>query len=252
MSAFNSAILAWLVLSIDRTSRYVGLMALSLTVLTGCGTLNTSVAGATPSSISTMAASLPTPNIPTSTAISLRTLPTPGITPSIRPPYCGPGVAAGNAITYTSPAAQTWAASQVVVGIVTEQEARWQVVSGYAYIVTYSLLKVEARVRGLPFTSLFIATSGGSIDGCTQQSNTPTLARGERVLLFLVGEERRAPTTPSAIYVISGGEGGRQELAPATDSAGVLASLRQTLTQPPPSDLRPDIIVPLESAPMTP
>lgn len=199
-----------------------------------------------------------TPNFPTTqdsaspTALSLRALPTFGPTPSVRPPYCGGGTSTGEPITYPSAEAQSWASDQVVVGTVEEQEARWKVVGGYPYIVTYSLLRVEGRARGWPSDALFVVTPGGTLDGCTQRSNSPTLQRGERYLLFLLDENNRSSIEPMPIYLINGGEAGRQPVKGDGSTNLLLAPLQQALALPPPSDLRKDFVVPLARAPMAP
>jgi len=195
----------------------------------------------------------PTPHTGTTpTVLSLGELPTPQPVASARAPYCGGQPSVGEPITYPSLAAQTWASEQVVVGTVEAQESRWEVTGGYPYIATYALLRVEERVRGLPFEALFLAGAGGTLDGCTQRTNFPSLMRGERYLLFLVGRDPSAPFVPTTIYVVNGGEAGQQLLTTGTDLAALLGPLRQTLTQPPPSDLRADFLVPLDRAPAAP
>lgn len=199
-----------------------------------------------------------TPHLPTPqgsispTALSLRALPTFGPTPSVRPPYCGSGESIGEPITYPSAEAQTWASDQVVVGTIETQEARWKVVGGYPYIMTYSLLRVEGRARGWTSDALFIVTSGGTLEGCTQRSNSPTLERGARYLLFLLDENNRSAIEPMPIYLINGGEAGRQPVMGNRGPDLLLVPLRQALAQPPPSDLRKDFVVPLAHAPITP
>lgn len=189
----------------------------------------------------------PATNIP----LSLDTLPTFGPTPSVRPPYCGDRASIGEPITYPSLVAQAWASDQVIMGTVEAQEARWKVVGGYPYIVTYSLLHVEERVRGRPFDSLYIATPGGTLEGCTQRSNSPTIRRGEKDVLFLL-DDNYSTVEPMPIYLINGGEAGRQSVTGDGSLIMLLASLRQALGQTPPPDLRADFVVPLDRAPIAP
>lgn len=244
--------------------RFGGLVALILVALSTCGcqgartgTVATLMITAAPNR--TMATPGPgtppslTPRVTvTPPASSSSTLPAAALTPSVQPPYCGGGTSTGEPITYSSPAARTWASSQVIVGLVESQETRWEVSSGTPYIVTYSLLQVEGRARGQPAANLFVATPGGTLDGCTQRSNAPALQRGERYLLFLLDRESRPATRQGSIYLINGGEEGRQLIVGDTRPDALLAPLRQSLTQPPPPDLRADFVVPLARSPLAP
>lgn len=111
--------------------------------------------------------------------------------------------------------------------------------------MTYSLLRVEERVRGLPSDTLRSATSGGTLDGCTQTTNLRPFRQHERLLLFLGRSDREQSPNAPPLYYLNGGETGRQPIADNENLAPLLA-------QPPPRDLRPDFIIPLDRAPVAP
>lgn len=177
----------------------------------------------------------------------------PGTGVAASPSACGPRFTAGHPFTFASRADHAWGSGQVVVGTVEAQEVRWD----RSYIVTISRVRVEERARGLPFATLLVRTPGGTLDGCTQRvfPEIP-LVPGERVLLFLA--ERNAPPspalpqTPTTLYDVIGGPAGKQTLADDADIAALLLPLRQALAQPPPPDLDPRFLIPLDRAPVAP
>lgn len=185
------------------------------------------------------------------TAISpLSLLPVAPPTPSVRPPDCRGLAPAASSLPTPSLPVHVWSSAQVVVGTVLSQEARWEVSSGYPYIVTYSLVRVEERVRGQPADVLIIGTNGGSLDGCKQGTSGATLQSNARYLLFLNHDQTRPEADARQSYRINGGAAGRQLLTADADLVALLDPLRQILAQVPPRDFGPYSLVPLERAPI--
>ena len=180
----------------------------------------------------------------------LALLPVPTKPASFTPKACNIQVAA-EPIQYRSVAARAWAAEQVVLGTVTAQETRWDPRSDSDAIATYSVLRVEARARGLPFEPLFLATSGGTIGGCTTSvSNLPRLPVGVRVLLFLTSSDRRVPVAAQIIFSPLGDAASVVVAGTDDPAAQLLAEVRAALRGPPP-DLDAGLVVPLDRAPIT-
>ena len=172
---------------------------------------------------------------------------------------------AGDPVTYPYGAGQVWATEQLVVGVIEEQRALWELPTGDPRIVTYSRLRVTERVRGLPIPNLLVRESGGTLDGCTQTIGggaAPPLRSGDRVLLFLRRSETDVEGLPS--YYIAGGYTGLWYVSPdgstITSATGraqrplrdMLAEARKALMQSPPQDLNPRDVIPLDRAPVGP
>ena len=145
--------------------------------------------------------------------------PTPTIRPILTPlstidlissatkPACRPlGVA--SALPYPGKAGQTWYAEQIVIGTVVAQETRWEGDKDYPIITTYSLFRVEERLRGKPAIEILISQRGGTIDGCTQMYSDRPLNRDERLLLFLKFSDTQASRLGPLTYYIMFGTAG--------------------------------------------
>jgi hypothetical protein len=219
--------------------------------IAGSPSLNPPPAGGTPGSPSVSAAAPTADRGTPHTALPTATLPAPWRTQPTPTPRCAAvnSIIASNPVLYPGLAGQAWAAEQLVVGVVVEQRARWEIPADEPLIVTYSRLRVEERVRGEPERELTIKQLGGLLDGCTQVigGGAPALRLGERVLLFL----RRSGSIEggASLYYIAGGGPGLSWVTPdgrtVTNANGldprpletVLASARQALGQPPPREL---------------
>lgn len=193
------------------------------------------------------------------------TLPTMWVGRPTPPPRCNttqPVITGSNdPFTFASQAGKAWASDQVVAGIVEEQWARWELPGTEPLIATYSRLRVEGRARGMPDASLLVRTAGGTLDGCTQLvGNEASLRVGDRVVLFLRRSGDPASTEP--LFFVVGGASARWRLTPdgqiaispsellQLPVADLLAEVRRDLGQPPPPDLDPRFIVPLDRAPI--
>ena len=188
----------------------------------------------------------PTPTPPADLAL----LPVPTQPASFTPTTCTIQIAA-EPIQFRSVAARAWASEQVVLGTVTAQEMRWNPRSAADAIATYSVLRVEERVRGLPFDPVFVATSGGTIGGCTTSvSNLPKIPIGVRVLLFLTGPNQWEPQTAKTIFSPLGDSGSVVVVGTDAQAAQLLTEVRAGLHGPPPQDLDPGLVVPLDRAPI--
>jgi len=233
-----------------RARRWVALLLAALPLaLAGCDPL-----GGTPTvtplsggmSTVTPLGGTPRATLPSDLAL----LPVPTQSTSFTPTTCNIQVAA-DPIQYRSVAARAWASEQVVLGTVTAQEARWNPRSDGDAIATYSVLRVEARARGLPFDPLFLVTSGGTIGGCTTSvSNLPRIPAGARVLLFLTSSDRRAPLTANTIFAPLGDAASVVVVGADGDATQLLAEVRAGLRRPPPPDLDAGLVVPLDRAPI--
>ncbi len=219
-----------------------------------------------------MGAPLATPMTPlriataTSGALLAR-IPTFSLTPSVGSPICsrdGGSTYAVEPVIFPGLAGQAWAADQIVVGTVAAQRAIWRVDGGEPLIETYSVVQVEERVRGLPVPELLVVEGGGTLDGCLQRSRFPLLNAGETLLLFLHRSDGRG-SSDAPIYTINGDESGQRRIerdgngvrwavsgGPRLPLEQLLVESRQALTQPPPRELNPIFIVPLDRAPLAP
>ncbi len=161
-----------------------------------------------------------------------------------------PPLAVPSALPYPGWAGLIWYSDTIVVGTVLSQETRWV---GQA-IVTTSLVRVDEGVRGLPAAMLGVDQTGGTLDGCTQRSGESPLPRGVRVLLFLGRYAAAAAATDGLRYYIKwGGYGGYDRPAStAMPTAERLADVRRILAAPPPAELSPAWIIPLERSPLAP
>lgn len=163
-------------------------------------------------------------------------------------------------VVYPGLAGQAWAAEQIVVGKVIAQEVRWEQHPAWGpTIYTYSLVHVNERIRGTQENPLLVYSYGGTLDGCTQRSSLPILQNGETALLFLLREGTQTPP----LYHIDGGQPELRQIVTAADGTpsvispettlpleSLLAQLRQALVQPPPKELDPRFVVPLDRAPL--
>ncbi len=235
----------------SRARRWAALLLAALPLaLAGCASLGGVAVGVPPSGgtpVVTPLGGTPRATPPADLAL----LPVPTKSASFTPTSCNIQVAA-EPIQYRSVAARAWAAEQVVLGTVTAQEARWDPRSDSDAIATYSVLRVEERARGLPFDPLFLATSGGTIGGCTTSvSNLPRLPVGVRVLLFLTSSDRRAPVAAQTIFFPLGDAASVVVAGTDDQAAQLLAEVRAALRGPPPPDLDAGLVVPLDRAPIT-
>lgn len=178
---------------------------------------------------------------PTPSRSLLTPLPSNGALAPTITPVCKP-LPVASSLPYPGRAGQTWYASQIVVGIVIAQETRWEGTSSYQIVTTYSLFRVEERVRGTPFKEFLISQRAGTIDGCTQMNNDPFLPRDQRLLLFLSSDRQAA----SVFYVMFAEQG--VYTGSAIDPT--VAESRQILSQSPPANLSNDWIIPLDRAPI--
>jgi len=158
-------------------------------------------------------------------------------------------------LPYPGRVGQIWYAEQIVIGTIVAQEVRWEGNSNYQVITTYSLFRVEQRVRGMPVNEMLIAQRGGTLDGCTQQNSERPLDRDGRLLLFLGRYDMRTGGSAPAIYYVMFGDTGVYNVTSTTagtPTARFVADMRQILSQPPPADLSNYWIIPLDRAPLAP
>ncbi len=248
--------------TIGRTAR-LGVLLLLALVLGGC---NSGILTATPPSSSTgrpTSLSSPTARATSTNAVLpltpivraiLTPLPTSGVIPSATKPACTP-LAVPSSLPYPGRVGQTWYAEEIVSGTVVAQETHREGNSNYQIITTYSLFRVDERVRGLPLDEILIAQRGGTLDGCTQKNSDRPLDRDERLLLFLGRYDTQASGPRPVIYYIMFGDNGMYNLAgntAGTPTAQLIAESRQILSQPPPADLSNYWIIPLDRAPLAP
>lgn len=194
--------------------------------------------------------------VPTTTKISptptLRPILTPlstiDLIPSATKPTCQP-LGVPSAMPYPGKVGQTWYAEQIVIGTVIAQETRWEGNKDHQFITTYSLFRVEERLRGTPAAEILISQWAGTIDGCTQMNSERLLSRDERLLLFLGFKGRLGPP----IYDIMFGTAGVYNFTdnPAGTTSFV-SEIPQILSQAPPANLSKGWIVPLDRAPLVP
>lgn len=167
-------------------------------------------------------------------------------------------------VSYPGLSGQAWAAEQIVVGVVLAQGTRWESVRGDPSLFTYSLVRVEQRVRGVSEGELLVRSYGGTLKGCTQRSTLPTLVPGQTALLFL----QRSSVIIGArwpVYNVVGGEPGLRRIerdgqgqawvvsgGPRLPLQQVLDELQQALRQSPPSALPTRDLIPLTQAPLAP
>ncbi len=238
-------------------------------LLVACGTPLTPTPSTPPSRGQTVARASANPLQATPAYPDLRaSLPTVGPLPT-QAPTCDPGgpTLVVEPVVYPGLAGQAWAAEQIIVGTVLAQEVRWESHPIWGpTIYTYSLVRVDERVRGIPEELLVVDGYGGTLGGCTQASTSPTLRDGETALVFLL----KSGGSPAGIgrlprYHVDGGQVGLQRVSPAaggppTSPSGgaarpfsqILTQLRHALAQPPPSELDARFLVPLDRAPIAP
>lgn len=242
---------------------HLGAWLLLTLILSGCNIAPaTAKVFPTPPSRSTFPSS-PTLNVlPTNTMLPLtptvRPILTPlstiDIIPSTTKPACRPlGVA--STLPYPGKVGQVWYAEQIVIGSVIAQETRWEGNKGYQFVTTYSLFRVEERLRGKPAAEILVTQRAGTLDGCTQLNSDRPLNRDERLLLFLKFSNTQASRLGPPIYYIMFGDAGIYNFSyntSGTPTASFVTEIRQILSQPPPADLSSYWIVPLDRAPLVP
>src|SRR5579884_3417341 len=139
------------------------------------------------------------------------------VSPTVSTADCS-GVLAGSIEKIGSVEELVWTSHQIVVGTVVEkQPSVWG--DGYnpsdasrRLIYTHYTVRVEQRVRGLPGDTIVVRQWGGTIGSCTQTNMLePSLAVGERVLLFL---RRSNPQGSSVTYSLDGGAQGKWLINP--------------------------------------
>ncbi len=256
--------------NIGSTLRYGGWGALILLLLVSCGKGSdqaTPNLTQTPPTESASSVTSPPSSVATTSGLPTATLPPAWMGKPIPTPYCDAAGfrLASDPITYPGMAGRAWAADQLVVATVVEQSARLELGVKETFITTYSRLRVEERVRGVSTPDLLIVQAGGTFDGCTQTfsgGTEPLLRVGDRMFLFL--RRSGSPEGDEPGYYIAGGYTGAWWIAPdgriATSINGraqllladLLAEARQVLDQPPPRELNPRDVIPLDRAPLTP
>lgn len=226
-----------------------GLLLLLVLLLVGC---RASTSPATPITIATTAAATPL-LVPTARPI-LTPLPTSNVIPTSATPDCLP-LGVPSTLPFPGKAGQVWYADQIAVGKVIAQETRWEGDRNYQVITTYSLFRVEERIRGLPLGELLIEQRGGTIGGCTQRNSEQPLPQGEDLLLFLHLSDTPESRSGPPIYYIMFDDYDIYRLAgdiTNTQQASITAEARQILSQPPPKELSAYWTVPLDHAPLAP
>lgn len=226
-----------------------GLLLLLALLLTACRASSTP---ATPTAIPTTATATPFVT-PTARPI-LTPLPTSDAIPTLTTPDCLP-LGVPSTLPFPGKAGQVWYAAQIVVGRVIAQETRWEGGWNARVITTYSLFRVEERIRGLPLGEILIEQRGGTIGGCTQRNSEQPLPQSEDLLLFLhfsdTPESRSGP--PIYYFMFRGFDTySLNDNSSGTPVASIAAEARQILSRPPPADLARDWIIPLDRAPLVP
>ncbi len=199
---------------------YLGLLLVLSLVLGGCNTsienatvpsspYSSSIPRSSPATTAIATNAVPSPT-PTARAI-LTPLPTSGVIPSSIKPACTP-LPTPSALPYPGRVGQIWYAEQIVIGTIVAQETRWEGNSNYQVIRTYSLFRVEQRVRGVPVNEILISQRGGTLDGCTQQNSERLLNRDGRLMLFLGRYDTPANGSAPAIYYVMFGDNGVDNL----------------------------------------
>jgi hypothetical protein len=169
-------------------------------------------------------------------------------------PECRP-LGTASTLPFPGKAGQAWYAEQIVVGRVVTQETRWEGNRDYQVITTYSLFRVEERVRGIPLGEILIRQQAGIIGGCKQRNGEQVLPQGEELLLFLHLSNTPESRSGSPIYFIRFYSHDFYRLVgdnAKTQRASIIAETRQILSQPPPKELSADWTVPLDRAPLAP
>jgi hypothetical protein len=171
---------------------------------------------------------------------------------------------------FSQPELLAWASSQIVSGTIVEQLPSVARPLGphsppdENIISTDYVLRVDGRLRGLPYDLVHVRRLGGTIGDCTLvYESEPKLLVGQRLLLFLgsLGTETGVPT-----YGVMGGFQGYWGLAvdgsvkPAMGGyrafndmpiAQFNAVIRTALKSTPPTNLGSSL-VPLDQAPLAP
>lgn len=168
----------------------------------------------------------------------------------------------------------TWLSHQVVVGtVVARHPSVWgsqapNPAEPLRHLVfTYSTVRVDQQLRGLPADTVMVRQLGGTIGECTQTvDNEPALQVGQRMLLFLRECEKCAlemPVAPVAYFAVGGRVGlwiindDNTVAAPAGHLQGydglslteIALEIATLLAAPPPPSPVRDEIVPLHEAP---
>jgi hypothetical protein len=242
-------------------------------LLAGCGTAAASTAqrGAAVAAATTRPLSVPPSHAVETATVSPSTPPSRTMATPTIPPLCA--AISESFPHFASVATLAWVSHQIVAGMVVQRlvpiaiPLNPQDPASARIIYTDYVVRVDRQLRGFPAATVVVRRQGGTLDGCGYEDpNAPSLAVGDGVLFFL--RESMMPNEPTPAYVTVGGPQGHWRLKPdgtvapaltnaypeaaGAQIADVATQVRAALSRPPPKSAPPQLVVPLDRAPLPP